>query len=78
VNGAYEPIRLFASEAVRWGALPLRERVVERLGDALYALDDARDMCREEFRAARQLEGVETSIETLFAGVNVLMKSICD
>jgi hypothetical protein len=69
--------RLFASEAVRWAALPLRERVVERLGDALYALDDARDMCREEFPAAQQL-GVETSLEMLFSDINMLMKTICD
>src|SRR5258708_7813296 len=74
----HEPIRLFASESVRWAALPLRERVVERLGDALYALDDVRDMCREEFGAAQQLDGVETSIETLFADINMLMKTICD
>ena len=58
--------------------LPLRERVADRLSDALLAIDESLAMCEMESEAARDSSWIEPHLQSLYDGVNAVLNSISD
>gem|GEM_PF-2459699 len=59
--------------------LPLSERVLDRLGDILWATDEILDMIRVSGHARDESTGeVETSVRHVYDQVNLLMQRLAD
>lgn len=59
--------------------LPLSERVLDRLGDILFATDEILDMVgTQRYRSDDTARVVETSVRHVYNQVNDLMKKLTD
>lgn len=56
--------------------LPVQERVADRLADALLALDEVIIMLRED--GASHVRAIEQDVQSLFDGVDRLMRGLGD
>lgn len=61
---------------VQFPALPVRERVADRLADAMFAFDEVIDMLGEEGASAIRVMDVE--VKMLFERVDRLMRQVTD
>lgn len=60
------------------GGLPLRERVADRLADAMFAIFEALEMCESERAAPRDAARLGPEIRVAYDQVNGVMKAIAD
>jgi hypothetical protein len=59
--------------------LPLTERVLDRMGDILFASDEILDMIATHSRAPDETSReIESTVRSVFNQVNELMKQLCD
>lgn len=59
--------------------LPLSERVLDRLGDILFASDEILDMVATQRRFPDDTSrDIETSVRGVYNQINELMKQLCD
>ncbi len=58
--------------------LPLRERVADRLSDALLAIDESMAMCEIDSEAARGSSWISPQLRSLYDGVSALLNEIGD
>jgi len=65
-------------EPGRFASLPLRERVADRLADAMLAIFEALEMCERERTAPRNAALLGAQIRVAYDQVNGLMKTIAD
>jgi hypothetical protein len=61
-------------------AMPLQERVVDKLADMLFASDMILDMLNDErsYTAAGSLTSVEAPVRRVYEQINELMKQLTD
>jgi hypothetical protein len=58
--------------------LPLRERVTDRLSDALLAIDESIAMCEMEAEEARGSSWIAPELQSLYDAVSTLLNAIGD
>jgi hypothetical protein len=69
--------RTVGLSAVQWAAMPLRERVADRLSDLLFDADHLLHMLEVD-SAADDMRWLEPNIREVYENVSTLMKSFCD
>jgi hypothetical protein len=58
-------------------SIPLRERLLDRMGDLLFCADDLLSMLSNE-ENQHQFEHWERPLQAAYDNINSLMKSLCD
>ena len=71
-------VRIDANDLSVFANLPLRERVADRLSDALLAIDESMAMCEMDFEAARGSSWIAPRLRSLYDGVSALLNAIGD
>jgi hypothetical protein len=61
-----------------YASLPFRERLTDRLADAMIAIDEAMQMCELEGDATRDASLLAPQILAAYDQVNCIMKTICN
>jgi len=67
-----------AKHLAAFANLPLRQRVTDRLADALFALDESVGMCEMESEAARDASWIAPQLRSLYDAVSSLLNAIGD
>jgi len=64
------------AEVIPFGSMPVRDRVADRLADAMCALDEVIGILGEE--GASSIRSMDTDVKSLFEGVDRLMRQVSD
>lgn len=72
------PAPFSAENLAVFANLPLRERVADRLSDALLAIDESVVMCEMDAEAVRDASWIAPQLQRLYDGVSALLNAIGD
>lgn len=67
-----------ANDLAVFADLPLRERVADRLSDALLAIDESMAMCEMDSEAGRGSSWIAPQLRSLYDGISTLLNEIGD